>query len=1132
MSGKQGSDIHNVTIIGVKRAEPEVESKLLRVAAYCRVSLLQDDQDGRIESQTQHYSNLINSTPGWIMAGIYIDNGKSGLQKYNRPGFQRLIKHCQEGRIDKVLTKSASRISRSAKDFLETVNTLRALGIGITFEREGFDTLSSDSDFLLSTFAAIAQEQSRSVSQNVSWAKQRRFANGIPTIKRVLGYNVIDHKTHVEVNIIEDEARIVREIFDLAESGFGTKEIARRMMAKGVKTANGNPVWRCQTVNYTLRNHNYTGSPLNQQRYTNHYLDRHDRINQGERPRYLIEHHHEAIVSQEQFDLVQQILSKKKIPQPAKTWIQYPMTGRFICGECGRNFQFNHKGNRLKYWRCSQRRIDASLCQMGTVRERDLEAVMKKTFFKRYPVEKSLTLKKLMSDLERINNNSDFEHARLLLRSKLEEVTNREQQCEGKGIKRAHQERVRLETELKASEQYWDQLEADRPYRDKTLAWLKALPQVSDKMDTLRQMITIELMRAFILKVTVYKSGKYSFYWFDKMITNIRTGQELISTESPVRRRQVNFSTKEISVIPPTDTITTVRIKPKRMMTLRLPPVVGVPKSHSEPGRKRVAAYCRVSNDSDVQQSSYELQIAHYTQFIRSNPDWQFAGIYADEASGTTLKNRPNFQRMIEDAKKGEIDLIISKSISRFSRSVIDFLTYTRLLKELNPPVDVFLEKENLYTLSAQSELILTLMAALAQEESLAISENRKWGIEKRYARGLVPKTKLRYGYDIDAHCNWIVNEHEASVVRRIFAECIAGKSSPAIAKGLNDNHIPRRDGQALWRFSSVAQVLHSETYMGDLILQQGYIEDYMTHKYRPNRGEKPKYHLENHHPAIIDKADWDQAQTTLARKAEKQKLGSRIVHEPEKRKRFYRVFKCSRCGQDYVLIRQGTGKYILFCKSNIVRSLQEKCHLPGIAVENLEQAFGVMLMEMKRDRARLHAETMMAIDKDRVTEEQIQRVYELGGLIERLLENLSQESVFIQNSDDADVHRERITGLAVEIEGYQAELKQLQGLESAASHKETELAWLMSELPSVKEFDPRQEMSEFREDIFNRLVKRGEMLEDFRIRLELSIGIEWTLQCMRSHYWNGFRQRIANREKMASHRIEPKEEQVEPPCC
>ena len=190
---------------------------------------------------------------------------------------------------------------------------------------------------------------------------------------------------------------------------------------------------------------------------------------------------------------------------------------------------------------------------------------------------------------------------------------------------------------------------------------------------------------------------------------------------------------------------------------------------------KRVCAYCRVSTESVQQQSSYELQVSHYQDLINKHEEWIFAGIYADEGiSGTSTKNRDQFKQMIQDCMDGKLDMILTKSISRFARNTLDCLKYVRKLKSLPHPVGIYFERENIDTLDAKSELLLTILSSLAQDESRNISENVKWANQSRYQQGYVHCPTANFlGYDKDSQGNWLINEKQAETVRRIYRECL-----------------------------------------------------------------------------------------------------------------------------------------------------------------------------------------------------------------------------------------------------------------------------------------------------------------------------------------------------------------------
>lgn len=228
----------------------------------------------------------------------------------------------------------------------------------------------------------------------------------------------------------------------------------------------------------------------------------------------------------------------------------------------------------------------------------------------------------------------------------------------------------------------------------------------------------------------------------------------------------------------------------------------------AEKPKLRVAAYCRVSTDSDEQATSYEAQIEHYTEFISKNPDWVLAGIFADDGiSGTNTKKRDEFNRMIDECHAGNIDMIITKSISRFARNTLDCLKYIRELKEINIPV--FFEKESINTMDAKGEVLLTIMASLAQQESQSLSQNVKLGLQYRYQQGQVQVNHNRFlGYTKDADGHLIVDPEQAEIVKRIYREYLEGKSMDKIAAGLEADGILTGAGKTKWHTSTINKIL------------------------------------------------------------------------------------------------------------------------------------------------------------------------------------------------------------------------------------------------------------------------------------------------------------------------------------
>lgn len=314
-------------------------------------------------------------------------------------------------------------------------------------------------------------------------------------------------------------------------------------------------------------------------------------------------------------------------------------------------------------------------------------------------------------------------------------------------------------------------------------------------------------------------------------------------------------------------------------------------------GKTRVAAYCRVSTDSEEQETSYQAQCRHYTEFIQANPDWELVGIYADEGlSGTSTKKRVRFRQMIADCQEGLIDLVITKSISRWARNTVDSLNSIRKLKGLQIPI--IFEKENINTMDAAGELLITIMSSLAQQESESISKNVRMGIQYFFQQG---KGRLNTGNFLgltrgeDGKTLAIVPE-QAALVRRIYREYLEGFSPSAIARRLTEEKIPSPGGKATWYQSTVDSILRNEKYCGDLLMQKYYVVDVLTHKIAKNQGQLPQYFVRDAHEPIIPRQVFAQVQdeirrrSTLKKKAGAIRMGSKIALQGR--------LICGKCGR------------------------------------------------------------------------------------------------------------------------------------------------------------------------------------------------------------------------------------------
>ena len=285
--------------------------------------------------------------------------------------------------------------------------------------------------------------------------------------------------------------------------------------------------------------------------------------------------------------------------------------------------------------------------------------------------------------------------------------------------------------------------------------------------------------------------------------------------------------------------------------------------------KRRTAGYARVSTDSDEQFTSYEAQVDYYTNYIKSNADWTFVKVYTDEGiSGLNTKHRTGFNEMIEDALAGKIDLIITKSISRFARNTVDTLTNVRKLKEHN--VEVYFEKENIYTFDSKGEVLITIMSSLAQDESRSISENVTWGQRKRFADGKVSlgyKSFLGYEKGPDKDHPLVIVEDQAKIVRRIYSLFIEGKTPCTIAKILTEEGIKTPGGKDKWGSTVIESILTNEKYKGSALLQKTFTVDFLEKKMKTNEGEVPQYFIEHSHDAIIPPEDWELVQVEIARR-------------------------------------------------------------------------------------------------------------------------------------------------------------------------------------------------------------------------------------------------------------------------
>lgn len=347
------------------------QKKKLRVAAYCRVSTDSDAQLESLETQMLHYEHYINERSDWTYAGLYYDEGLSGTKTANRDGLLQLLADCEARKIDFIITKSISRFSRNTTECLQMVRQLIAMDIPIFFEKENISTAAMGSELYLTLYSTLAENESKSLSQNVKWSNQKRFQNGTYKLSSpAYGYDW--NGENLVIN--PEQAEVVRYIFAETLSGKGALVIARQLEEKGIPAPKGKR-WVASTLQGMLTNERYTGEVILQKTYTDDSFNRH--ANHGERDQYILPNHHEAIISKEDFDTVAAIIeqrSREKGIEKNSTKYQnrYVFSGRIICGECGNTFKRrSHKNGNCAYvaWCCKTHLAEKEKCSMQYIRD-------------------------------------------------------------------------------------------------------------------------------------------------------------------------------------------------------------------------------------------------------------------------------------------------------------------------------------------------------------------------------------------------------------------------------------------------------------------------------------------------------------------------------------------------------------------------------------------------------------------------------------------------------------------------------------------------------------------------------------------------------------------------------------------
>ena len=378
--------------------------------------------------------------------------------------------------------------------------------------------------------------------------------------------------------------------------------------------------------------------------------------------------------------------------------------------------------------------------------------------------------------------------------------------------------------------------------------------------------------------------------------------------------------------------------------------------SSREIRKLRVAAYCRVSTELEQQQSSYDIQIEYYTRHIMQNPNWIFAGVFADDGrSATNTFRRDDFNQLMDQCLKGKVDMVITKSISRFARNTVDCISWVRKLKDKN--VAVYFEKENLNTLDDSTEMILTILSSQAQEESRAISTNVKWGYARKFEKG--ESTRQRsYGFRKAPTGEMCIVEEEAAVIRNMARWFLDGDSLERIKHRLEDAGIETTTGKKTWSTGTIYNILTNEKIMGDVLLQKTFTADYLTKRRVKNSGQQKQYYVKNHHEAIIPKTVYYKIQEEIARRSSLKKAGTRKGKTAQgvysSKYALTGIMVCNECGAHYrrTTWAKSGKKVIVWRCINRLEHGTKRCHeSPTLKEEVIQEAIMGKLHSLSIDQ-------------------------------------------------------------------------------------------------------------------------------------------------------------------------------------
>jgi DNA invertase Pin-like site-specific DNA recombinase len=534
-------------------------------------------------------------------------------------------------------------------------------------------------------------------------------------------------------------------------------------------------------------------------------------------------------------------------------------------------------------------------------------------------------------------------------------------------------------------------------------------------------------------------------------------------------------------------------LQPQEKQIIIIPANPLVAQNRTFPRQLRAAAYCRVSTDQEEQLTSYEAQVAYYTDKIMSNPEWTLAGIFADEGiTGTSVKKRTNFLRMIRLCRKGKIDIILTKSISRFARNTVDCLNYIRELKELG--IAVIFENENINTMKADTEIIITMLAGFAQAQSESISQNVRWGKRQAFKSGKVSFQYSRiYGYERGENDKPRVIPEQAAVVRRIFQSYLAGSSVPDIKRMLEAEGIAAAGGKPQWSVGALQYMLRNEKYCGDALLQKTFVENCISKKTRKNNGELPKYLVQNHHEAIIDRTLFEKVQAEIARRAGKRKVSDKTSKTGQSkysgRYALTELLICGNCGTPYKRVtwsKRGKKKIVWRCISRLDYGTKYCKSSPTVDEERLQAAVLKAINAMMSNRERLIGilKTNLKITLSEKSSGAT-NPYAIENRIRELQDSMMELVAVAAKAGNAESYEDKFREISEEIKSLQKTLEQYQ----AEQNGPDKLARQMDDICKALE-DAPFEITEYSNNIVRQFIDTIKVVNEDKLLFIFKGGI------------------------------------------